>query len=180
MGCLLEAQACHHVTVLTRNIVQKWVEKEDDSSRCWAFHLPIALRVFSTLLAFISLFHSTPAFAQLAAAVLTTLTSCCEELRDNRKAFLLSLLHTSDLAPTLPSLPATLYPCIHYDSLNYLHAIVMNCLARDDDSVLQKALERDADDADDAVFVMELLQEEKVRQNRAVIQELPALLKKVL
>lgn len=177
MGGLLEAEACRHVTVLTRNVVQKWVEKEDDASECRRCRLPKALRVFSCLLAFISLFRDTSSFPQLAAAVLTTLTACCAELTDNREAFLLSLLRTSDLAPALPSLPATLYPCIHYDTPNYLHAIAMNCLASGDDSVLQKALERDADDA---VFVMELLKEEKVRQNRVVTQKLPALVNQAL
>lgn len=177
MGCLLEAETCRHVTVLTRNIVQKWVEKEDDASECGTYRSLIALRVFSSLLAFISLFRDTSSFPQLADAVLATLPACCAELTDNREAFLLSLLRTSDLAPALPSLAATLYPRIHYNSPNYLHAIAMNCLASGDDSVLQKALERDADDA---VFVMELLKEEKVRQNPVMNQKLPALVNQAL
>ena len=177
MGCLLEAEACRHVTVLTRNIVQKWVEKEDDASECGTCRLSVALRVFSSLLAFISLFRDTSSFPQLANAVLATLTACCTELTDNREAFLLSLLRTSDLAPALPSLAATLHSCIHYDAPSYLHAIAMNCLASGDDSVLQKALERDADDA---VFVMELLKEEKVRQNPVVVQKLSTLVNQAL
>lgn len=177
MGGLLEAEACRHVTVLTRNVVQKWVEKEDDASECGTCRLSIALRVFSSLLVFISLFRDTSSFPHLANAVLATLTACCTELTDNREAFLLSLLRTSDLAPALPSLAATLYSCIHYDTPNYLHAIAMNCLASEDDSVLQKALERDTDDA---VFVMELLKEEKVRQNAAVDQKLPTLVNQAL